>query len=299
MPPWHCMMQQLAGEADVGEPALDAVQVGAGDRADVGVDHGRRRSARTRRPPWRSSLRDRDEDAGGALGDDLARAALVGGVADRPEEGDRDRVDPGRRAARRPPRATCVLVELDDDVAVGVDPLGDPAGALDRDQRLGLAGLGEAQQVLGRLAGRRGRAPRMVRIVSSKPRGRDQADLGALALDHDVGRDGRAVGDQPVHARVEVGRGQPELLAGRLDRAEEARLEGVGRRGERLAVGDAAVLADQHAVGEGPADVDAAHQSGHSSLLLGRREATLAPDRPPANPLFLRALYGSSKPVSH
>src|SRR6201999_1388993 len=85
---------ELTGEADVGEAILDSVQVGAGDRADVGVDQGGD-EALVLADRLGDLAGDRHEDARGALGDDLAGEALVGVVADRPEEGDRDRLDPG------------------------------------------------------------------------------------------------------------------------------------------------------------------------------------------------------------
>jgi hypothetical protein len=255
---------ELTGEADVGEAVLHPVQVGAGDRADVGVDQGGD-EALVLADRLGDLAGDGHEDAGGALVDDLAGAALVGVVADRPEEGDRDRLHPGGDE-RVGGRGDGGLVEGDDDVAVGVDPLGDAEGALDRHQRLGLAGFGEAQEVLGRLAGRPAEAAHRPHRVLEAAR-RDQPDRGAFALDHDVGGDGRAVRDQPVHLGVDLAAGEAELVARRLDRAEEPGFEAVGRRRERLAIGDATVLVDQHAVGEGAADIDTADHSGQSFLL--------------------------------
>ena len=167
MPPWHCMMCSSPAKPTSARRLLDAVQVGAGDRADVGVDQGGD-EALVLADRLGDLAGDRDEDPGGALGDDLPGAALVGVVADRPEEGDRDRVDPGRDQ-RVGGRGDRVLVERDDHVAVGVDPLGDAVGRSIGTSGSGLRVSAKRSRFSGGSPVGRPR-PRIVRIVSSKPR---------------------------------------------------------------------------------------------------------------------------------
>ncbi len=86
----------------------------------------------------RDLVREDAEDARRTLGHDLRDAALVRLVGERPEERDRDRLDAvGHERVDR--LDDLVLLQLDDHVAVAVDPLRDAADQAARDDRLGLA----------------------------------------------------------------------------------------------------------------------------------------------------------------
>ena len=99
--------------------------------------------------------------------------------------------------------------------------------------------------------------------------GRDQADAGALRLEHGVRRDGRAVEDVP-----EVADADPRLLADPAHADEDA-LGGIMGRRRRLdaELRAAVALGHEEEVGEGAADVDP-QPVGHVvflSLLAGDR----------------------------
>ena len=92
---------------------------------------------------------------------------------------------------------------------------------------------------------------RRISSTSRKPRGGDQRDARALALQDRVGRDRRAVHD----LRDVV---DPERAAGerRLEPLGDTAAVVLGRR-EHLGALDRAVGCQEHEVGEGAADVDA------------------------------------------
>ena len=80
----------VAGGAELG---LEALQIVAADRAGIGVDHGGRGAlilARHRR----DFARERDIDAGRDSLDQRAQLPLVNRIVERPEERDRERLDP-------------------------------------------------------------------------------------------------------------------------------------------------------------------------------------------------------------
>ena len=81
--------------------------------------------------------------------------------------------------------------------------------------------------------------------------GRQHPDLGALVLEDDVRRDGRAV--QEV---VDVGEGDPGLLAELPDALDDCPRGVVGGGGDLVHRGATAFLVDEDQVGEGSADVD-------------------------------------------
>ena len=137
------------------------------------------------------------------------------------------------------------FVERLEDVAVGVGALAHLGAQLARDQRLELAG--QAEQL-------RPRAARELEDVAEALR-RDEPATRALALEHGVGRDRRAV-DHALRAR--------EIALQRLQAGHEAdRL--VVRRARHLRDRERAGRRIEHqAVGERAADVDADDQSGTS-----------------------------------
>ena len=207
------------------------------------------------------------------LADHVADPPLVAGVAERPEETDRDRVAPGvdKRADRL---LGFHLVQRDDDFAEAVDALGHAADQALRHDRVRLLALGEMND-FGDVA--RGHAARATHDVDCVfvPLGRDQPDLRALPLDQRVGADGRAVGENR------------DALAERVERQVEAlgcdphrRKHPVGEvpRGRGgLGGGDVAGAVENDAVGEGAADVDTHEVRTHSFLLVSYRAPRTAP----------------------
>ena len=168
MPPWHCMMWSSAGEADVGQATLHPVQVGAGDRADVRVDQGGD-EALVLADRLRDLDGDRDEDVGRALAATISRARRSWAAL---------RTDQRKAiaivstpAATSASAATATAASSSSTTTSPSESIrsATPRSPVDRDQRLGLAGFGEAQEVLRRLAGRPAEAAHR-RTVSSKPR---------------------------------------------------------------------------------------------------------------------------------
>ena len=131
-------------------------------------------------------------------------------------------------ASSRDLRLELVLVERDEDLADRVDALGDAADALARDERGGLRGVDDAQDVLGRLADDAAEAAHhQQRVLVAL--GGEQADGRAVVLDHDVRRDRGAVRHEPgetLEQLVGVIAGQRR---GRVQAAEEAALEVIAR----------------------------------------------------------------------
>ena len=156
-------------------------------RADVGVQADGREALVL--AVLRQHLRrDREERLGELLAHDLGDPRLVLGVEEREQEADGDRLDPGLlQPAHLRPRL--LLVERDEDGAVLRDPLrhGQPVAAAD--DRVALP-----RQILVVREVERLLVPGDVEDVAVAL-GRDQPDPRAVVLDHDVGRDRRAVED--------------------------------------------------------------------------------------------------------
>ena len=216
---------QLAVEADLAQPVLDAVQVAAGHRPDVGVDQ-RGHEALVLAHGLGDLARDRHEH-GRARAPARSRAARRSWASLRTDQRkrDRDRVHPGSDTSASAAAATSSSSSATTSSpweSIRSDHAVHPRSA---DQRLGLVGLGHLEQ-RSRAARRwAGPCPRMMRVVSSKPAVVISPMRRALALHHDVGGHRGAVRDEAVHAPVDVGAGDAELFGGRLDGAEEARLE--------------------------------------------------------------------------
>ena len=233
------------------EPLLERRRVGGDPRAEVGV-HERRRRALVLAEPRHERARERHVHARQLLGQDLAGAALVLWVLERPEVGDRDRLD-ALLAQGRGGGAHVVLAQAADLGAAPVDPLADPEHEPARRERLRHA----AERVVGQL-GRgqaRGHAEHPLhedRVL--EPARRQQRDLGAAALDEGVGRRGRAVRDplDLAQERVEL---EP-LVGGGLAQVREHALEQVAGRRRRLVGADRTGLVDDDRVRERAADVD-------------------------------------------
>jgi hypothetical protein len=156
-------------------------------------------------------------------------------------------------------RAQGVLVQLADDLAAGADPLGGLHCVLERGQRLRLW----PDDPAGQAAGHEGPGDLQHLPVTV---GDNQADAGALALEHRVGGDRRA-----VHEMADGGGVDGRRLAHLLEAGEHADRR-VGRRGGRLGpVGLAGVLVDEQQVRERAAHVYS--QSVCHVRLLRRRMA--------------------------
>ncbi|MCP9955602.1 hypothetical protein LUX33_49500 [Actinomadura madurae] len=174
----------------------------------------------------------------------IADRLFVDGVAERPQQADRDRFRAGRqdRVHRGGDR---VFGERDQDLAVGIDPLGDlhDAAALHDVRRrrhfvrVALIGAGRAGDAQG---------------VAEPLRGQ-QSHRGVLLLVHRVGDDGVAQ-DEAVDRGEELRLGHAHTVPQDIQGAEDPGGHVLGR--ERLAA-DHAPVDDRHGVGEGPPDVDA------------------------------------------
>ena len=243
--------------------AVEAREIARHHRADIGVQHGCGR-ALVLAPFRRDVDRARDKDARCDRSHHLAHPLLVAGVAERPEEADRDGVAAGGdELADRALRLD--LVERHDDLAEAVDALGNAMNEALRHDRIGLLALREVDD-LGDVA--RGDAARAAHDVDRVlvALGRDQADLRALALDQRVGADGRAMRQDrdPLAEGVER---QLEPLGRNLHGGKHAAGEVARCRGG-LGGGDVAGAVEDDAVGEGAADVDTDEIRTHCSLLL-------------------------------
>ena len=233
-----------ARQPGVPEPGIEPADIARDTGADIGVETGRREALEL--AVERQHLAgDREIGVGAFLLENVLDAPLMGGVEVGVQQADRDRIDAG--LAQRPGvGAHLRLVQRHDDLALGRgDPLPhrEPVAPSHQRARLprqlllqrevvGLLVAGDVQEV-------------------AKALGRDQADLGALVLDGDVGRDGGAVQHQ-VH-RLEA---DPGLAAERVH-AGHHRPRRIVRRGRHLVERDRACrLVDQNQVRERAADID-------------------------------------------
>ena len=162
------------------------------------------------------------------------------------EQADRDRLDPGRRQpfgrgfhARR--------VERPPDLAFRPHPFVRLKAQPARHQRLRTA-------VVQRVHLRDAQAAHLQHVAEAA-RG-DEPGQRALAFQHGVGRDGRAVDDP-----ADGGRFEPLPVKQRRNAVADAPAVVVGR-GEKLVGVQGAVRRGEHEVGKGSADVDAEAPSG-------------------------------------
>jgi hypothetical protein len=188
--------------------------------------------------------RDGEKGIGELLADDLGDARLVLRLEEREEEADRDRLharllQPAHLLARP------VLVERHEHGAVARDPLGHGQPVAAADDRVPLP-----RQILVVREVERLLVPRDVEDVAVAL-GRDQADLRAVVLDDDVGRDRRSVEDL-----LQVRRLRARELGQLLDPLHRP-LRGVVGRGRQLVHEDLpGIVVDVDQIGERPADVD-------------------------------------------
>ena len=188
--------------------------------------------------------RGRDRHRGQHFAGDLFGALLVMLVGVRIDERNRQRLDAAgaqvlQIAAQR------ILVQRNDDLAARVDALDRLAGIFDGGRRIGL--------LHNHPAGQRSRRPRprQVQDLFEALRG-NQSDCGALALQHRVGRDGRAVHDAVDVARRDLGQAADLVDAGQH---ADRRVRGGGRRLDPHL--PARPLVEQQQVGKRSAHVDA------------------------------------------
>ena len=192
-----------------------------------------------------STSQDSDTiSSGWSAFDDLAGAQLVRRVDEREQVADRDRLDPGRRRARRrpaPPRASSS--------GTRTSPLGPTRSGT------------SLRNAPGREEHRRfrlqheivHRAPHLAADFEHvlEPGGREEPDPGALSLQHGVGGDRRAVDEAGDRVRRDAP--LPLHQAERFDRAG-ARVAGCRRD---LRQPHVAGRIDADDVGERAADIDA------------------------------------------
>ena len=256
-----------------GQPELGRL---FGQPADVGLGAGRDEGVQHRgvHPLVLADARvdvagEADEEVGVELGDDLARAPLVVGVAEGPEEADGDRLDALLLDQPADLAADVVLAQLDQHLAGFVDPLvdlGDVALADD---------VGRPRLLLQVELDLADAAVDVDRLLEAA--GGEQADPAALALGDRVGDDRGAV-DEPgavAHQRLDL---DPELGGGVADRRGDA-LGVVGRGRQRLGPDQIARVVGDDDVGEGAADVNSNSIHGPSLIRVGCRRVIAGRDR--------------------
>ena len=232
---------ELAGQPHRLQPVLETSEIARDPGLDIGVGAGG--AGPLVLADLRGDLgRDADRDVRALPLEDSLREALVLRVAVGVHEADGDRLDAVGRQLRGH-RAQLGLVEGQDDLALGVDPLADltpQRPAHEGTRRLEL----QVVEVVADLAAHLERVAKAARGHVAHP--------CARALDDRVGDERRA-----VHQAVElvgIGAGLPEQAR----EAGKDRLARVVGCGEPLArVDQVPQLVDQDEVGEGPADVDA------------------------------------------
>ena len=206
----------------------DGLEVGVGERG---------RGPLILLPLGQDLVGDRERQARQLLGQDRLDRLLMGGVEVGEQQADGDGLDLRLGTDRSGDRTDLGRVERGDDLAIGVDALGQLEAVAALDQRLR---LDPAHVVVGLAV-----AALDERDVLEAPGG-DVGDDRTLALEHGVGRDRGAEPD------VRDGGG------GRVRRepAQDARHR-VGRDREHLPDLDAALAVMGDEVGEGAADIDA------------------------------------------
>jgi hypothetical protein len=232
----------LAGDADRGQPGRQRAGVVAHDRADIGVHHHGRGALVF--ADLRQDLRaPADIDAVAELGaQDGLGLDLVLRIGVGVQEADRHRLDALLAEAPCAAAITSSRDERHAHRAVGAEPLVDLEPQASRRQRLRLVVLqvvehGDAQ------------AAHLEHVAEAGSR--QEPGAGALVFEDGVGRDRRRMDD----AGDAVGRGLV-VLDQRLQRLGDAAAVVVRRRGH-LAGLDQPVVARDHDIGEGAADVDA------------------------------------------
>ncbi len=244
---------EVAGEAVRLQVLGDLAQVLLHQRLQRRVDDGRGRAPVLAHGRV-ELVRERHRDAGPLLLEDLADAALVVRVGDRPQQADADRLH--LRAAGGVDRlAYRVLVERAVLAALRVDPPADLERQPPRDVGLRVRDREVEGLHLPALA--------QGQDVGEALRGQERGARGG-ALDDRVGGAGRRVHEQVGVAEQLLER-EVEAFADHAQRLAAA-LEHALRRGQRLVEREPAVGVGEHDVGEGAAGVDrdpVAHRAAH------------------------------------
>ena len=232
-------------EAGIGQPAVELLHVARDRLADEGVQAGGDHALVL--ADHRIQLgRDAQEQVRECLAHDLPGARLVGGVEERPEVTDGERLD--ALVLDQPAHALdhLLLVERHDDIAVDVDALvdlGDQAARHElRHRRL--------HERVDRRDARRARDPERV----AEPLGHQQAGAPALHLGDRVRDHGRADRQQVGLAQQLAALG-PGRLGEPLERVHDP-VDVRARRGRGLAPDHGPVRGHADRVGERPAYVD-------------------------------------------
>ena len=289
---------QRVAVAEIGGAPVHAREIAGHQRADVGVERDRR-GALVLAPLGHKLRRAGDEEVRRDALDHRLDPLLVLGREEGPEEADRERL-----------HAVCdqsvdrllslLLIQFDHHLAEAVHPLRHAFDQVLGHDGVGLAALRDVDDEADVAAGEPARAPHDVDNVVVALGG-DEPDLGAPLLDDRVGADRGAVGQHRKLAAQHVKR-PPELAGDDVEGGDQPFAE-VGRRGGRLASGNAAGLVHHHAVGEGAADVDAAEIRAHGSS-WGRSwwvrgcqsKSATALVQPPEAALILQGKHATVKP---
>ena len=244
--------------AEIGRPPVHPGEIAGDQRADIGVQRDRC-GAFVLAPLGDQFRRAGDEQAGRDTLDHRLDPLLVLWRKKGPEEADCQRLDAvGDQPVDRSLRL--LLVQLDDDLAEAIDSLRHPFDQILGHDGVGLAALRKVNDEADVAAGEPARAPHDVDDIVVALGG-DETDLDALLLDDRVGADRGAVRQ---HRELAAERIQLHIQLARDDvESCDQPLAEIGRRGGRLACGDAACFIHHHAVGEGAADVDAAEIGAH------------------------------------
>ena len=175
--------EDVAAQPGFAEVRLQRAQIALHQRLQRRVDC-RGGSAAVLADDRVQTVRERERRSRPFALDQLGDAELVGGIDDRPEEADGDCLRP-EGAGRRDRRQDATLVERDEDVPLGIDPLPELERQPARDirgrilvlpKRVELPALAQQQHV-------------------GEALGREERGAGRLALDDRVRRPGRAVGE--------------------------------------------------------------------------------------------------------
>ncbi len=180
--------QQRAAESRPRQPLLQIAQVALDPGLDVDIGHGRR-GALVLADLRRHVGRDRDADIGRGAPHGLPRASLQLGVGEAVEEGDGDRLDPGRgQLAGQALDVLLVQIVPREGRAVGEGAPRHAEAELARHQGTRHLQL-QVVEIVAMLAAD---LERIAESLAGQQRGRR-----ALALDQRVGDQGRAVDDLP------------------------------------------------------------------------------------------------------
>ncbi len=251
--------QQRRSNALLDEPLVEPLHVARDDRHHVHIEDGRH-AALVLAEHGQHVARDGDRNLGEQLAHDLGRAPLVGGVGVAVQEDDGDGIEAigGDALRRRPHRC---LVERGDLGAVRPDPAGDLVNVAGEHRAFRLhprKQVGPPRHVL----------PADLQHVLETGRGQ-QAGAGALALEDQIGRHGRAV----QHAGNVLGRA-PGRGQDLLDAVAEAARRIVGRRWRLRVPQPARGRIEQGDVREGAAGIHTDDGAGSRRLCCGAGQSS-------------------------